>query len=73
MDYLSYSHLLTNFTPKEGNQEQPKHGITRGQPTQMSLWYVRVKAWTYLFCSGGLGLEEEEKVRRGRKDVEGGS
>ena len=24
MDYLSYSHLLTNFTPRKGDQEQPR-------------------------------------------------
>ena len=34
--------------------------------------FVRVKAWTYLFCSGGLVLEQFVKVRRGRKDVGGG-
>ena len=34
---------------------------------------VRVKAWTYLFCSGGLVTVEEQKVRRGRKAVGGGS
>ena len=27
MDYLSHSHFLTNFTPKEGNQEQPNMGL----------------------------------------------
>ena len=34
---------------------------------------VRVIAWTYLFCSGGLVMVEERKVRRGRKAVGGGS
>ena len=34
---------------------------------------VRVKAWTYLFCSGGLVTVEERKVRRGKKAVGGGS
>ena len=33
---------------------------------------VRVAAWTYLFCSGGLVTVEERKVRRGRKAVGGG-
>ena len=34
--------------------------------------HVRVKAWTYLFCSGGLVCECWGKVRRGRKLVGGG-
>ena len=33
---------------------------------------VRVIAWTYLFCSGGLVSWEWEKVSKGRKDVGGG-
>ena len=27
MDYLSYSYSLTNFTPTEGKQEQPRMGL----------------------------------------------
>ena len=27
MDYLSYPHLLTNLTPRKGDQEQPRMGL----------------------------------------------
>ena len=27
MDYPSHPHLLTNFTPRKGNQEQPRMGL----------------------------------------------
>ena len=33
---------------------------------------VRVTAWTYCSCSGGLVTWEERKVRSGRKAVGGG-
>ena len=33
---------------------------------------VRVMAWTYCSCSGGLVTGEEQKVRSGRKAVGGG-
>ena len=39
---------------------------------EVSKHIVRVIAWTYLFCSGGLVREFWEKVRRGRNDVGGG-
>ena len=38
MDYLSYSYLFANFTPRKGTRTT-KDGINRSRPTRTSLQY----------------------------------
>ena len=53
-------------------QEEVHQAVNETEAVVTREGIVRVKAWTYCSCSGGLVVREERNVRRGRKAVGGG-